>query len=188
MIAGRAAEADKDCLTRTGAGMFFWKNMVRGRATRFEFGLATNRPFRKSSSLRVAHRRCSCKFTVVLQTEPNSCGNRPIIVFAPGGKKFCSGGWTSIIKKGTVLEEEKEHREHFWVHKVRLSLLLDSSSRRSPVLPSSSSRLSTETQRLPPFHFLHPQIRRHRRITRPSRLVYQRSRSTLTWVQSSLYD
>lgn len=69
---------------------------MSARATRYEFGLSTNRPY-----------------------DPKNCGNRRIIVFQGSGKRFCHGGWTPIVPKGTVIAADSVHREKFWVHKKK---------------------------------------------------------------------
>ncbi|KAI5481024.1 hypothetical protein MNV49_006210 [Pseudohyphozyma bogoriensis] len=76
-----------------GAVIYFEKDSVVARATRFEFGICTNRPY----SPELAHGRIPIMFT--------------------SGKKYFTGGWSPLVRKGQVIQNDVVHAERFWVHK-----------------------------------------------------------------------
>ncbi|KAI5477122.1 hypothetical protein MNV49_006850 [Pseudohyphozyma bogoriensis] len=76
-----------------GAAIFYARKNVGARATRFEFGLATNRPYDPSLNVR-----------------------RPCLVFN-SQKRYYAGGWTRIVGNGIPVETDQLYKESFWVHK-----------------------------------------------------------------------
>ncbi|KAK4698863.1 hypothetical protein P7C70_g7406, partial [Phenoliferia sp. Uapishka_3] len=119
-----------------GAAIHYAQDHVGARATRFEYGLCTNRlvflPVLQASVLK------ACDFRRYTPDIPSSRSiivfnngeiSAPIIlfyvsssvahVFLNAGKKFFSGGWTKIVGQGVVIETNQIFKEKFWVHKKR---------------------------------------------------------------------
>ncbi|KAM0754904.1 hypothetical protein T439DRAFT_321963 [Meredithblackwellia eburnea MCA 4105] len=99
-----------------GAAIHFAQDHVSARATRFEYGLCTNRRY-----------------------DPTYQTQRSIIVFSTG-KKFFSGGWTKIVAQGVIIESEQVYKEKFWVHKKRADSLLFSTTLLSYNGPDATGR------------------------------------------------
>lgn len=75
-----------------GASLFYCKDAVVARCTRLEFGIPSMRPYYQFM---------------------HEAGNRPILT-TPRGSKYIRGGWSSIVRKGEVIESERVFRRAFY--------------------------------------------------------------------------